>query len=240
MSHDKAKNEHLMTCMHPLTTMSISRGIILSIPSDEQDTYLGTKMQMVKAIWSDIKILFEYYLLDAHNVVGLHSRFRYVLVTWDYIECNNEFSTVISVWIATMFQVWGVHLEEMQSIGWRTTLSLIAKLCQLPVDCISQIITHDEKYVTPTDWKCLHQAMNTLPTISWEDCGQHNSLTLLYLENYTWGIVPYVQTSKAWLKVPKQQRRTSIRSCYRTIVKHKHWSERKRCKSDMSNGWWYA
>ena len=39
MSHDKAKNEHLMTCMHPLTTMSISRGIILPIPNNQ--TYLS-------------------------------------------------------------------------------------------------------------------------------------------------------------------------------------------------------
>ena len=33
-----------------------------SLTGDEQDTYLATKMQMVKAILSDIKISFDYYL----------------------------------------------------------------------------------------------------------------------------------------------------------------------------------
>ena len=43
------------------------RRYYFSLTGDEQDTYLGTKMQMVKAIWSDIKISFEYYLLDAQQ-----------------------------------------------------------------------------------------------------------------------------------------------------------------------------
>ena len=33
-----------------------------SLTANEQDTYLATKMQMVKAICSDIKISFEYYV----------------------------------------------------------------------------------------------------------------------------------------------------------------------------------
>ena len=57
------------------------RRYYFSLTGDEPDTYLGTKMQMVKAIWSDIKISFEYIIFSMHNnVVGLHSRFCYVLV----------------------------------------------------------------------------------------------------------------------------------------------------------------
>ena len=43
------------------------RRYYFSLTGDEQDTYLATKMQMVKAIWFDIKISFEYYLFDAQQ-----------------------------------------------------------------------------------------------------------------------------------------------------------------------------
>ena len=38
------------------------RRYYFSLTGDEQDTYLATKMQMVKHILSDIKISFEYYI----------------------------------------------------------------------------------------------------------------------------------------------------------------------------------
>ena len=98
-----------------------------SLTGDEQDTYLITHMQMLKEILSDIKISFEYSM--DYNVVELHSRFCYVLATWDYIECNNELSTVISVLMVVMFQVWRVHPKEMPWAGWRTTSSLTVKYC---------------------------------------------------------------------------------------------------------------
>ena len=40
--------------------------------------------------------------------------------------------------------------------------------------------------------------------VSSQDCGQHDLQIILYCEKYTWGIVQYVKTSRAWLKVPKQ------------------------------------
>ena len=43
------------------------RQYYFSLTGDEQDTYLATKMQMVKAIWSDIKISFEYYLFPVQH-----------------------------------------------------------------------------------------------------------------------------------------------------------------------------
>ena len=51
-----------------------------TLTSDEQDNYLATKMQMVKAIWSDIKISFEYYLLDAQQCCRVAFKISYVLV----------------------------------------------------------------------------------------------------------------------------------------------------------------
>ena len=45
------------------------RRYYFSLTGNEQDTYLTTKMQMLKGICSNIKISFEYYLF----VVELHS-----------------------------------------------------------------------------------------------------------------------------------------------------------------------
>ena len=68
------------------------------------------------------------------------------------------------------------------------------------------------------------------PIVNSQDCCQLNSLTFLYLGKYAWGIVQFVQTKRAWLKVPKQQRRrTSIKSRHKTIEKHKHWSGKIPC-----------
>ena len=43
------------------------RRYYFSLIGNQQDTYLPTKMQMVKAIWSDIKISFEYCLFTAQQ-----------------------------------------------------------------------------------------------------------------------------------------------------------------------------
>ena len=83
-----------------------------------------------------------------NNGVELHLRSHYVLVTWDYIECNNEFLIVILVSLVAMFQVWRVHPKQMWLVGWRTTSGLIVKWCQKLLGCISQIITHDKNRVS--------------------------------------------------------------------------------------------
>ena len=56
------------------------RRYYFSLTGDEQDTYLATKMQMVKAIWPTSRSRSSIISSMHNNVVELHSRFRYVLV----------------------------------------------------------------------------------------------------------------------------------------------------------------
>ena len=87
----------------------------------------------------------------------------------------------------------------------------------------------------PIDHKCICWVINMSHIASSQDYGQHDLQTLLYFDKYACDIVQSVQTSKSWLKMPKQQRKwTWIRSSYMSITKPNLWSERKQCTIERS------
>ena len=207
------------------------RRYFFSLTSNEQDTYLTTKMQMVKDIWSGIKISFEYYLFTsqqccrvAFKIALCVSNMRLHRVQW---VLNGD----LSIDGGDVPSMKGA--SEINAIGWMKNYFKLN--CEVMPTSGRLHLSYNYT------WREVYDAYRLDMLKSSDKYITYNQFTILWSTWFNnvvipWGIVLFVQTSRAQLKVPKQQRRrTSIKAYYRTIEKHKHWRGKKWCTTERSH-----